>query len=674
MVNQVIYQTDYGNMLAAKAEESYLPGQGSHRSDISDVQVVHTSGELEFLLGAVAGATPGQEWNVTQLELFNQVLFESVQQSRQRDISSLMQEAFQAANQSIRANPSRTELGWTAIMAAIQENRLYLAQVGASRAYLIRENHLLLLTRDQTGSSDAVFVGDTVPIDVSGRNDKNRRFNFIGKDRMIRVDTAIHLPNGDDQAYLELQPGDGVILCQDGLVDNVLLRGQDHHLREDFISLYSDHTPAVIADRMIQAADRTTAENTRSIVVIKMDEKAFPAAPVPFSRGILSQVGLIALILTVSISLGLGAAYAIPAVMNPKPVPNTGANSAVPSGFVSILMADGLVQATVPGQPAFNLAPGAVVDAKPGTIFETTRGTLKFSMVDGTNVYVDNNTKAVMNKLADPKAGILETDVTLQKGGLIVDSTHANDTQVYIAGGGPVNASATGSFFGVQYSPNNNQLAVDCLEGPCRVTGANASRDLQTGQAASVVNGVVGVANPADWARWASLCDTDCPIQSPNALPTPTISPTPLLAPYLSDSSGQPDKSLNASNFTGMKSAASFQSSVGAAVSNRSNIVLQSTATTASLPNPTMGIAFVAPTPVPTLPNPAPTPVPTLPNPGPTTVPTVSAPAPTPNPTAAAPATAPTAPPSNPGNPGGGNGNGHGNGNGNGKGHKKGGG
>ncbi|MDD5369288.1 MAG: hypothetical protein PHQ40_09390 [Anaerolineaceae bacterium] len=551
MVDQVIYQSDFGKVFAAKAEETYLPAQGNKRRESSDVQVMHTSGGLEFLLGAIIGSLLGQEWDDARLNTFKRSLFDALQQSSQQDIPLLMQEAFQSASQSLRAHPDSDGSGLSAILAVIHEHRLYVGQVGASRAYLIRGNRLLLLTIDQTLTGEAVFVGDTFPVEVSERAKKNRLFRLIGKEWAIHVETAIHLPDGKDHYSLELQPGDGIILCQDGLVDNILLRGPNQHLREDFITLYNDHAPSVIADRMIQAASSSAGGKTRSIVVVKMDEKAIPAASVSFSRGCIGQIGLIALILTVSIAFGLGAAFGIPAVMNPKAIPNTGVTAPVPSGMISILMVDGLAQATVPGQPSFNLVAGAVVDAKPGTLFETTRGTMKFAMVDGTNVYTDDNTSAVMDRLADPKVNFMETLVTLQKGGLIVDSTHANDTQVDVVGGSSGNAIATGSFFGVVYYPEGNRLTVDCLEGPCRISGANASRDLQTGQAASVMNGVVGVANPADWERWASLCDADCPIQSPNALPTPTVAPTPQFAPYLSDNPGQPQSSTSAFSFTG---------------------------------------------------------------------------------------------------------------------------
>jgi hypothetical protein len=246
---------------------------------------------------------------------------------------------------------------------------------------------------------------------------------------------------------------------------------------------------------------------------------------------------VIALILIVSMGLGLIAAYAVPALMNPKPIPNTGPNVPPPSGFISILMADGVAQANVPGQGQVILAPGAVLNAKPNTVVETSRGTSKLQMIDGTNVYVGNNTSLLFQKLADPKVNLLDTQLVLSKGTSILDASHSNKTSTTVNIPSPDQAQITGLFVGVQYLPDLHQVYVGCMEGECSLVTSGGKETLQTGQALTMTKGNVGGIVPLDMSIWQSLCDTECPAPAPQGLPTPTdqpsATPQPTPVPYL---------------------------------------------------------------------------------------------------------------------------------------------
>jgi hypothetical protein len=121
--------------------------------------------------------------------------------------------------------------------------------------------------------------------------------------------------------------------------------------------------------------------------------------------------------------------------------------------------------------------------------------------------------------------------IILNKGGVIIDSSHANNTKSTVQAPNPVQSSAVGNFFGVEYIPDQKVFTVTCMEGPCQVSGASQRKTLNTSEMVSLTDGQFGTILPADWSRWTSLCDTDCPIQPPATLPTPTTIPTPV--PYL---------------------------------------------------------------------------------------------------------------------------------------------
>jgi hypothetical protein len=401
---------------------------------------------------------------------------------------------------------------------------------------------LITLTREQSQGNALLNIRKTLPVGISNRYEQDGTDVPWIRKRDIFVDTNVHLPGENPKDSLELQPRDGLIISMDRSIEKILRRGPDGHLPEDFLTIYDEQPPSIIADRLLQASSDEGGLNQKSLIVIKTNESlaAFPLPAVARGGSCLSQIGIIGLILIISMVLGLAAAYAVPALMNPKPIPSTGSNLPAPSGFISILMADGLAQATIPGQGQVVMAPGAMLNAKPGTVVETTRGTAKLQMIDGSNIYVGNNTSLLFQKLADPKVNLLDTELLLSKGITILDASHSNKTTVNINTPSPNSVVINGLFVGVDYLPNVNQINVGCMEGGCSIKTATGTQTLQTGQSITVTNGVIGSIAPLDMSIWQGLCDTECPALAPQDQPTPTQVPTdtpqPTPVPYLGQS------------------------------------------------------------------------------------------------------------------------------------------
>jgi PPM family protein phosphatase len=96
-------------------------------------------------------------------------------------------------------------IGTTLTAALLHGARAEFAQVGDSRAYVFRDGNLLLLTQDQTIENDLHRQGE----DASRLNEQIRNMltQALGAQREIQV----------VMSGLDLQPGDSVLLCCDGL-------------------------------------------------------------------------------------------------------------------------------------------------------------------------------------------------------------------------------------------------------------------------------------------------------------------------------------------------------------------------------------------------------------------------------------------------------------------------
>lgn len=102
-------------------------------------------------------------------------------------------------------------MGTTATVSLISGQRLFLGQVGDSRAYLSRNSELHQLTEDHSWVAEQVREGKLTAEEAASHPRKNVLTRVLGHSLVVRVDRTIH----------DLQVGDHLILCSDGLTNFV---------------------------------------------------------------------------------------------------------------------------------------------------------------------------------------------------------------------------------------------------------------------------------------------------------------------------------------------------------------------------------------------------------------------------------------------------------------------
>jgi serine/threonine protein phosphatase PrpC len=125
--------------------------------------------------------------------------------------------AVREANRSIMeqaaANRDRWGMGTTLTAAAVVDGRaLQLAHVGDSRAYLLRGGELRQLTTDHTVVGELVRLGRLSRAQAAVHPERSVLTRAVGLDPDLQVDTP---------PPFELDPGDQVLLCSDGLTEVV---------------------------------------------------------------------------------------------------------------------------------------------------------------------------------------------------------------------------------------------------------------------------------------------------------------------------------------------------------------------------------------------------------------------------------------------------------------------
>src|SRR5205085_384582 len=128
-----------------------------------------------------------------------------------RPTAGLVREAVENANHVVwgeaEASPARTGMGATLTAALVRGDRAYIAGVGDSRAYVIREKRIRQLTRDQSLVESLIELGHITREEADISPHRNVILQALG----TRPKVAVALMR------LRLRRGDMLLLCSDGL-------------------------------------------------------------------------------------------------------------------------------------------------------------------------------------------------------------------------------------------------------------------------------------------------------------------------------------------------------------------------------------------------------------------------------------------------------------------------
>lgn len=119
--------------------------------------------------------------------------------------------AVEAAGQRIfneaRVDRTRRGMGTTATIAALVDSRMFIAQVGDSRAYVLRNSQLIQVTRDQSLVTQLIEAGQLTEEEAETFEHNNIILQALGTADTVQVDLT----------YVDLRQGDRLLMCSDGL-------------------------------------------------------------------------------------------------------------------------------------------------------------------------------------------------------------------------------------------------------------------------------------------------------------------------------------------------------------------------------------------------------------------------------------------------------------------------
>lgn len=226
------------------------------RTEIGNVRE-HNEDSLTVLppLFAVADGMGGHEAGEVASEITINTLNDLAPQSA--DAEALAR-AVVAANLNVIKAPSqgvgREGMGTTLTAAILEKERLVIAQVGDSRAYLLHNGSLQQLTRDHSLMADMIEAGQLTEAEARAHPNRSVITRAIGSDPHMQPDLY----------ELNVETGDRLLLCSDGICGMI----EDHEIASIMRQAPSAQS---CADQLVEAALAAGGFDNETAVVVDVE-------------------------------------------------------------------------------------------------------------------------------------------------------------------------------------------------------------------------------------------------------------------------------------------------------------------------------------------------------------------------------------------------------------------
>jgi serine/threonine protein phosphatase PrpC len=210
MMKNITYygQTDVGNKRTVNEDSLWPPaGQRQHPYAASPY------GQLYVVADGLGGQGSGDIASRLAVNAIRDAYYDG--SNPEPSIAVRLERAVQAAHRAIReasTTASTERMGTTVVAVAIRDGVLWVAWVGDSRAYLVRNGTLIQLTQDHSELWELIQADQISWQELHYHPRRSKLTNSLSVRR-----TAVAV----SQNSIELRPGDRILLCTDGLTSEV---------------------------------------------------------------------------------------------------------------------------------------------------------------------------------------------------------------------------------------------------------------------------------------------------------------------------------------------------------------------------------------------------------------------------------------------------------------------
>ena len=229
--------------------------QDTVRSFLPDDPLIsETHGSLLAIADGMGGYAKGGLASATAIETFFAAFYQSEPNARLQTLRHAMEQANLAVHQAaFRVNAG--QMGTTLTAANIAGDRLYLAHIGDTRAYLIRAGQAKCLTNDHSVVGELVRMRVISPDKVRTHQQRSILNKSLGLNLFVQPDIS----------HVTLEAGDVIVLCSDGLWAFV---------EDDEFADLATHTSQAdeLSRRLIALALQRQTDDNASVIVARVEQ------------------------------------------------------------------------------------------------------------------------------------------------------------------------------------------------------------------------------------------------------------------------------------------------------------------------------------------------------------------------------------------------------------------
>ncbi|HEX5372466.1 MAG TPA: Stp1/IreP family PP2C-type Ser/Thr phosphatase [Aquabacterium sp.] len=190
---------------------------GRLRTNNEDSVAVDAAGGVVVLADGMGGYNAGEVASQMACDFICGELVrwlnEASQSASDADVKRAMDICVDNANRAIfnaaNSNPNYAGMGTTLVLAVCRAGRVLIGHIGDSRAYRWRAGQLQQITKDHSLLQEQIDAGILTPEQAAVSANKNLVTRAVGVEDYVLLETRTH----------ELQSGDIVMMCSDGLSD-----------------------------------------------------------------------------------------------------------------------------------------------------------------------------------------------------------------------------------------------------------------------------------------------------------------------------------------------------------------------------------------------------------------------------------------------------------------------
>ena len=226
-------------------------------------------GSLFIVADGMGGVQAGEVASRMAVDLVAHDFLDQLREKRsvnQQSFVRILKKAVENANwilfQESQKNSQYRGMGTTLTAAAVHGASIFFAQLGDSRAYLLRNGFIKQMTKDQSFVAQLVASGSLSPEEAKNHPRRNVILQALGV--QPKVDVVI--------SSADLKKGDRLLLCSDGLWGKVET--------EEIRDLIDRHQPTDACQGLVTLARERGGEDNITVIVACFDGDGLPV-PTP---------------------------------------------------------------------------------------------------------------------------------------------------------------------------------------------------------------------------------------------------------------------------------------------------------------------------------------------------------------------------------------------------------